>query len=176
MNDLQKSIEFTEYVLQEKVKIARKKLNMLTTKFGKYMNISWILNMFIINQQTQKFAPGRTTSGFLGLRKKKEKVGIIAKLKQKNFSERKQTLKKKLSQKEPMEPKKKKDSKINQPRPIICPLLNFKDKENIFKNSRKLKRTKKFVNKDFCQETLEHRRELSKEVKCLRERKIRLLI
>ena len=86
-------------------------------------------------------------------------------------------MKKKLSQKEPMEPKKKKkDSKINQPRPIICPLLNFKDKENIFKNSRKLKRTKKFVNKDFCQETLEHRRELSKEVKCLRERKIRLLI
>ena len=72
--------------------------------------------------------------------------------------------------------KKKKDSKINQPRPIICPLLNFKDKENIFKNSRNLKRTKKFVNKDFCQETLEHRRELSKEVKYLRERKIRLLI
>ena len=175
MNDLKKSIEFTEYVLQEKVKIARKKLNMLMTKFGKYINISWMLNMFIINQQTQKFAPGRTTLGLLGLRKKKEKVGIIAKLKQKNFSERKQTLKKKLSQKEPMEPKKK-DSKINQLRPIICPLLNFKDKENIFKNSRKLKRTKKIVNKDFCQETLEHRREHSNEVKYLRERKIRLLI
>ena len=108
MNDLKKSIEFTEYVLQEKVKIARKKLNMLMTKFGKNINISWILNMFIINQQTQKFAPGRTTLGLLGLRKKKEKVGIIAKLKQKNFSERKQTLKKKLSQKEPMELKKKK--------------------------------------------------------------------
>ena len=49
MDDLKKSIEFTEYVLQEKFKSARKKLNVLMNKFGKYMNISWILNMFIIN-------------------------------------------------------------------------------------------------------------------------------
>ena len=89
MNDLKKSIEFTEYVLQEKFKSARKKLNVLMNKFGKYMNISWILNMFIINFQTQKIAPGKTTSELLGLRKKTENVGIIVKLKQKNFSERK---------------------------------------------------------------------------------------
>ena len=69
-----------------------------------------------------------------------------------------------------------KNSKINQPRTIIYPLLNFKDKENIFKYSRKLKRTKKFVDNDFCQESHEHRRELWKEVKCLRRTKIRLLI
>ena len=50
MNDLKKSIEFTEYVLQEKFKIARKNQNTLMNKLGKYMNVSLILNMFIRNQ------------------------------------------------------------------------------------------------------------------------------
>ena len=50
MSDLKKSIEFTEYVLQEKFKIARKNQNTLMNKLGKYMNVSWILNMFIRNQ------------------------------------------------------------------------------------------------------------------------------
>ena len=49
-NDLKKSIEFTEYVLQEKFKIARKNQNTLMNKLGKYMNVSLILNMFIRNQ------------------------------------------------------------------------------------------------------------------------------
>ena len=52
---------------------------------------------------------------------------------------------------------------------MICCLRNFKDKENILKNCRKLKGTNIFVSEDFSQETLEHRRELWKEVKRLRE-------
>ena len=50
MSDLKKSIEFTEYVLQEKFKIARKNQNTLMNKLVKYMNVSLILNMFIRNQ------------------------------------------------------------------------------------------------------------------------------
>ena len=65
--------------------------------------------------------------------------------------------------------KKTKNSKKNQSRTMICCLLNFKDKENILKNCRKLKGTNIFVSEDFSQETLEHRRELWKEVKRLRE-------
>ena len=60
-------------------------------------------------------------------------------------------------------------AKKNQTRTIICRLLNFKDKVNILKNCRKLKGTNIFVHEDFSQETLEHRRELWKEVKRLRE-------
>ena len=52
MNDLKKSIEFTEYVLQKKFKIARKNQNTLMNQLGKYMNVSLILNMFITNQLT----------------------------------------------------------------------------------------------------------------------------
>ena len=114
---------------RKKFKSARRKLNTLMNEFGKYMNGSWILNMSITNQQTQRIAPGGATSGSMGLRKKSEKVERIVKLKQKNFSERSQTLKTKLSQKEPTEQTKTKNSKKDQPRTIICCLLNFKDKE-----------------------------------------------
>ena len=54
--------------------------------------------------------------------------------------------------------KKQKIAKKNQPRTIICRLLNFKGKENILKICRKLKGTNIFVNEDSSQETLEHRR------------------
>ena len=52
---------------------------------------------------------------------------------------------------------------------MICRLLNYKGKENILENCRKLKGTNIFANKDFSQETLEHRRERWKEIKRLRE-------
>ena len=68
--------------------------------------------------------------------------------------------------------KKKKEKQKNQPsqpRIIIFRLLNFKDKENILKNCRKLKGTNIFVNEDFSQETVEHRRGLWKKVNRLHE-------
>ena len=65
--------------------------------------------------------------------------------------------------------KKAKNSKKNQPRTIICHLLNLKDKENILKNCIKVKGTNIFVNEDLSQEAFEHRRELWKEVKRLQE-------
>ena len=64
---------------------------------------------------------------------------------------------------------KQKTAKKNQPRTIICRLLNYKDKENTLKNCRKPKGTNIFVNEDFSQEKVEHRRELWREVKRLRE-------
>ena len=50
--------------------------------------------------------------------------------------------------------KKMKNSKKDQPRIIICRLLNFKDKENTLKNCRKLKGINIFAIEDFFQETL----------------------
>ena len=55
----------------------------------------------------------------------------------------------------------------NQPKTIICRLQHYKVKENVLKNSRKAKVSNKFVNEDFSQETLEHGKELWKEVKRL---------
>ena len=66
--------------------------------------------------------------------------------------------------KNPKKTAKKKSAKDNHLSPA-----KFKDKENVLKNCRMLKGTNIFVNEDFSQETLEHRRELWKEVKRLRE-------
>ena len=65
--------------------------------------------------------------------------------------------------------KKQKIAKKNQPRTIICSLLNFKDKDNILKRCRNLKGTNIFAHEDFSQETLRHGIELWKEIKRLRE-------
>ena len=142
---------------RKKFKSVTSNLNSLMKEFGKYMNSNWILIMSIKNQCTQNNAPGGTTSVLMGLRKKTEKFGRIVKLNQKNFSERNQALKTKLSQKEPTEQKTKNKQK-NQPKTIICRLLNFKGKENIIKICKKLKGTCIFVNEDFSQDTLEYKK------------------
>ena len=62
------------------------------------------------------------------------------------------------------ESKKGKTSRI-----IVCRILNYKDKVKILRNAKKLKGKNIFINEDFCQATLDHRKELWKEVKRLRE-------
>ena len=44
------------------------------------------------------------------------------------------------------------------PRTIVCKLLRFKDKRNILRKL--LKGTNIFINEDYCQETVEYRKEL----------------
>ena len=62
-----------------------------------------------------------------------------------------------------------KNKKGNTPRTIVCRILNHKDKVKILKNTKKLKGKNIVINEDFCQATLDHRKELWKEVKRLRE-------
>ena len=62
-----------------------------------------------------------------------------------------------------------KSKKGNTPRTIVCRILNYKDKVKILRNAKKLKGKNIFINEDFCQATLDHRKELWKEVKLLRE-------
>ena len=59
--------------------------------------------------------------------------------------------------------------KGNTPRTIVCRILNDKDKVKILRNAKKLKGKNIFLNEDFCQATLDHRKELWKELKRLRE-------
>ena len=127
--------------LRKRFKRARGKLNSLMNEFGQHMDCSWILNMSINRQVELEVGVWRKN-----LR--------IDEMKYKKFPERNKTLKTKLLQKEPQS----KTAKKNQSRPIICHLLNYKDKGNILKYCRKLKGTKIFVNKDLSQLTLEHRR------------------
>ena len=51
---------------------------------------------------------------------------------------------------------------------IVCKLLRFKDKQNILRKEKLLKGTNIFINEDYCEETVEYRKELWEEVKVLR--------
>ena len=52
----------------------------------------------------------------------------------------------------------------SKPRTTDCRFLQFKDKEKIFKNSKKLKNTGIFIFEDFCKETVELRKLLWQKV------------
>ena len=65
--------------------------------------------------------------------------------------------------------KKSKYGKKDQPRTIVCKLLSYKDKVKVLQNCKKLKGSHIYINEDFCQATLQYRKELWKEVKRLRE-------
>ncbi|XP_065640541.1 uncharacterized protein LOC136073104 [Hydra vulgaris] len=58
--------------------------------------------------------------------------------------------------------------KDNKPRTIVLKLLNFHDKNKILNSLTHLKGTGIYMNEDFAQETIEHRRKLWEEVKKLR--------
>ena len=63
----------------------------------------------------------------------------------------------------------KKNSKKLRSRTIVCKLLSFVDKARILKNSHRLKGTTYYVNEDFSKETLAYRKELWEKVKALRK-------
>ena len=52
-----------------------------------------------------------------------------------------------------------KDKKSNATRTIVCRILNYKHKVKILRNAKKLKGKNIFTNEDFCQATLDHRKE-----------------
>ena len=64
----------------------------------------------------------------------------------------------------------------NKPTTIVCKLLRFKDKQNILRKAKILKRTNIFINEDYCQDTVQYRNELWEEVEVLQsQRKIAYL-
>ena len=62
----------------------------------------------------------------------------------------------------------KRKTSSNKPKTIVCKLWSYKQKKEVFKNAKKLKGSNIFINEDFCFETMQHRKELWEEVKRLR--------
>ena len=62
----------------------------------------------------------------------------------------------------------KSNNNSEKPRTIVCKLLNYKQKEEILRNTKKLKGSNIFINEDFCYETMQYRAKLWEEVKNLR--------
>ena len=61
---------------------------------------------------------------------------------------------------------KKKNSR-NKQRTIAFKLLRFKDKQNILRKAKVLKETDSFINKDYCRDSVEHRKERLEEMNLL---------
>ena len=53
----------------------------------------------------------------------------------------------------------------DKPRPVIAKFLRFTDKQNILRNSRKLKGTNVFINEDLCEASMVKRRDLLPQLK-----------
>ncbi|XP_065650056.1 V-type ATP synthase subunit E 2-like [Hydra vulgaris] len=64
----------------------------------------------------------------------------------------------------------------NKPRTLVIKLLNFQDKNKILNAVKYLKGTDLYINEDFAQETIYHRRKLWEEVKKLRSEDILLFL
>ena len=54
----------------------------------------------------------------------------------------------------------KSNNNSGKPRAIVCKLLNCKQKEEILRNTKKLKGSNIFINEEFCYETMQYRRKL----------------
>ena len=55
----------------------------------------------------------------------------------------------------------------NKQRTIDFKLLRFKDKQNILRKAKVLNETDSFINKDYCQDSVEHRKERLEEMNLL---------
>ena len=62
----------------------------------------------------------------------------------------------------------KSNNNSGKPRTIVYKPLNYKQKDEMLRNTRKLKGSKIFINEYFCYETMQYRKKLWKEVKNLR--------
>ena len=61
----------------------------------------------------------------------------------------------------------KRNNNSEKPRIIGCKLLNYKQKEEILRNTKKLKGSNIFINDDFCHEMMQHQKKLREEVRNL---------
>ena len=64
--------------------------------------------------------------------------------------------------------KSKSNNNSQKPGTIVCKLLYYKQKDEILRNTKKLKGSNIFINEDFCHETMQYRKKLWEEVKNLR--------
>ena len=71
----------------------------------------------------------------------------------------------------------KSNNNSGKPRTIVCKLLNYKLKEEILRDSKKLKGSNIFINENFCYETMQYRRNYGKKSKTYEVRaKLSILI
>ena len=171
INDLKKSIEFTENVLEEKVANVEQNVCELQGKFKKVEEDVAYMNDYIEDAENihNKLVELEDRS-----RRNNIRIDGIKEHNKESCEECERRVHSMLKERLDIENVeierahrggRKSRSK---PRTIVCKLLRFKDKQNILRKAKLLKGTNIFINEDYCQDTVEYRKELWEEVKVLR--------
>ena len=171
INDLKKSIEFTENVLEEKVAKVEQNVCNLQEKFKKVKEDVTYMNDYIENEENihNKLVELEDCS-----RRNNIRIDGIKGHNEERWEECEKRVHSMLKERLDIESveiertqragrKSRNKSKIT-----VCRLLRFKDKQSILRKVKLLKGTNIFINEDYCQDTVKYRKELWEEVKVLR--------
>ena len=169
VNELKKSIEFTEEVLEEKVQNMQRKVSSLEEK------VDEIYDYQIDPDEVEK----KLTDLEDRSRRNNLRIDGVAEENGETWDDCERKVKEIIMDKLELEndiiierahrTKKSKYGKKDQPRTIVCKLLSYKDKVKVLQNCKKLKGSHIYINEDFCQAIVQYRKELWKQVKWLRE-------
>ena len=170
INDLKKSTEFTENVVEEKVAKVEQNVCQLQEKFKKVEEDVTYMNDYIEDAENihNKLVELEDRS-----RRNTIRIDGIKEHNKESWEECERRIHSMLKERLDIENveiecahRAGRKSK-NKPRTIACKLLRFKDKQTILRKVKLLKGTNIFINEDYCQGTVEYRKELLKEVKVL---------
>ena len=160
VNELKKSIEFTEDVLEEKVQNMQRKVSSSEEKVEE-----------IYDYQIDPDKVGKKLTDLEDRsRRNNLRIDRAAEENGESWDDCEQKVKEVFMDKLELEndiiierahrAKKSKYGKKDQPRTIVCKLLSYKDKVKVLQNCKKLKGSHIYINKDFCQATLQYRKDL----------------
>ena len=169
VNDLRKSLEFTQSNLEEKVDNVEKRMEKLQSDTQEIYEY----------QIDPKYVQDELTELEDRSRRNNIRIDGIKEMKGETWNDCEEEVQDMFAQKLGLDgietecahrvKLNNRDSNTNRPRTIVMKLLRLKDKTKIFQNANKLKGQNIFINNDFSKATLELKKDFMIEVKRLRE-------
>ena len=157
INDMQESLEFTEVEMKEKIsRVEMKQTSELSTLKNKIRDL--------------EDRSRRNNLRIDGVAESLNETWETTEKKVMDVFENKLGLRNIIIERAHRAAASQKQKQNNQPRTIIMKLLNYKEKELVMKNAKKLKRSGIFINEDFSKETTAIRKTLWNEVLELRQK------
>ena len=163
--DLKSSLEFTENVLEGKVKKLEERCENMETELQEFYN----------NQIDPEYVYNKLVDLEDRSRRCNLRIDGVTEKKGETWEQCEEEIQNVFKEKLGLENinierahRSKGKTSSNKPRTIVCKLLSYKQKKEVLKNAKKLKGSNIFINEDFCFETMQRRKELWEEVKRLR--------
>ena len=162
--DLRSSLEFTDNVLEEKVKKVEEQCKNMETELQEFYN----------NQIDPEYVYNKLVDLEDRSRRWNLRIDGVTEKKGETWEQCEEEIQNIFKEKLGLENinierahRSKGKTSSNKPRTIVCKLLSYKQKKEVLKNAKKLKDSNIFVNEDSCFETMQRRKELWEEVERL---------